>query len=355
MGMTSEVYFVKLDSSDTEARARALMNLLGAAGESLLYKKDEFVPVKITLGDAACVYHVSPELVKLVVSRIKAQGAKPFLFDTSVIYEGERQNAVDHLTLAQNKGFGYSRIGAPFIVADGVFGQDGKEFTIDAEVIRKIKVPSFVGMVDSLVVLSHLTGHIVSGFAAGIKNVAMGMSCRPTKQVQHSSLKPSVIVKKCTACGYCIPICPTQAISFLGEKAFIEQKLCVGCAECLCACKFNAIGINWHEEPYTFCTRMVEVASAILAKFKNKLFLNFAFDITKECDCISTKDELMIARDFGILASRDVLSLDRATADLAYKNKQSDYLSASKKLYDSVFEYAAKKGLGNLDYILKEL
>ena len=122
-------------------------------------------------------------------------------------------------------------MGAPFIVADGVFGQDGKEFVINASEIHKIRVPSFVGMLDSLVVLSHATGHIVSGYAGAIKNVAMGISCRSTKQVQHSSLKPRVIEKKCTACGCCVAICPAKAILLKEGEAFIEQKVCVGCGE----------------------------------------------------------------------------------------------------------------------------
>lgn len=350
--MKSDVYFAKIESADTKQRLSALKKILEAVDHFSAYKKDEFVAVKITIGDSPCIYNLSPELIKPVVSEIKGRQAKPFLFDTCVIYKGQRQNAVDHLTLAQNKGFTQSKTGAPFIIADGLFGQDGREIVINASDIKKIKVPSFIGMVDNLVVLSHVTGHIVSGYAGAIKNVAMGMSSRSTKQIQHSSLKPSVIEKKCTACGCCIAVCPVNAISFKGEKAFIEQKLCLGCGECICACKFDAIYINWHEEAYVFCKRMAEVANSILPKFKNKFFLNFAFDITKECDCISTKDEKMISADLGILASEDILSLDKATVDLAHKNRKSDYLGDTKKVYEAMFEYAAKKGLGNPDYNL---
>ena len=268
--MRSKVYFSRVESNEAAERAAALKNLLEKSGLFNGIKKEEIVPVKVTIGDSACVYHLNPELVKLVISEIKKQQAKPFLFDTSVIYPGQRQNAVDHLNLAQSKGFGHTRVGAPFIVADGVFGQDGKEFQLEAPGIKKIRTPSFVGMLDSLVVLSHVTGHIVSGYAAAMKNVAMGMSCRATKQVQHSSLKPSVVEKKCTGCGCCFVICPVAAIALNDKKAFVNQKICLGCAECLCACKFDAIYINWHEEPDIFCKKMVEVANFILSKFKNK-------------------------------------------------------------------------------------
>lgn len=353
--MKSDVYFVKIESQDIEERASAFKKLLDRLRPFSEYQKDELIPVKLTIGDSPCIYHINPELVKMVILEIKKQGAKPFLFDTSVIYPGQRQNAVDHLTLAQNKGFGHSRVGAPFVIADGLLGQDGKEFILDAPDIKKIKVPSFIGMLNSLLVLSHPTGHIVSGYAGAIKNVAMGMSCRPTKQVQHSCLKPSVIVKNCTACGCCVAICPVKAIVLKDKKAYIDPKICVGCAECIYACKFDAILINWREEPAIFCKRMVSVAHFILSKFKNKFFINFAFDITKECDCISAKDEKMIAEDLGILASSDIVSLDKATVDLANKKRNSDFLDNTKNVYEAMLEYAREKGLGNLEYNLINL
>jgi uncharacterized Fe-S center protein len=353
--MKSDVYFIKATSADAKERGAALKKLLYAVKPFAAYRKDEFIPVKVTLGDAACVYNLSPDLVRTVISEIKKQGSKPFLFDTSVIYTGRRQNAVDHLCLAQDKGFSYAGSGAPFIIADGLFGQDGKEFSINAPSIKKIRVPSFVGMVDSLVVLSHATGHIVSGYAGAVKNVAMGMACRPTKQVQHSSLKPSVIEKKCTACGGCIATCPVKAIAFRGEKAFIDPQVCIGCGECLCACKFDALFINWHEDPHVFCERMVEVAACILAKFKRTFFVTFAFDITKECDCISAKNEPMIAAHVGILASADPVSLDKATTDLAVQHKKTELLSETRDIYEAMYAYAEKKGLGNTEYNLVQI
>lgn len=354
----SNVYYIKVVSAEIKERVAALKKLLDTIAPFSGYAKDEFIPVKLTIGESSCVYNLNPDFAKLVVSEIKKKGASPFLFDTSVIYNGRRQNAVDHLTLAQSKGFGHTRVGAPFIVADGLFGQDGKEFVIEGKDIGKIKIPSFIGVVDSLLVLSHVTGHIVSRYAGAIKNVAMGMACRPTKQVQHSSLKPSVIEKKCVSCGCCIELCPVKAVSvpIVGNKAFIDQKLCIGCGECLCACKFDAIHINWHEDPQIFCKRMAQVAYFILSKFKNKFFLNFAFDITKECDCISTKDEEMVSADLGILASSDIVSLDKATIDLiGRQGGKTDFFSNKKDVYQFMLVHAQGLGMGSLDYNLIEI
>lgn len=351
--MKSTVYFSKLKNNDPKEKISCFSRLLEKIDPALEFKNDEIVPVKITIGDSKCVYNIRPELVKIVIDDLKKKKTRPFLFDTNVIYKGQRLNAVDHLTLVNNKGFGHSKIGASFIIADGLLGQDGKEYEIKAPNINKIKIPSFIGMLDSLVVLSHITGHIVSGYAGAIKNVAMGMSCRPTKQVQHSSLKPHVIDDKCTACGCCIDICPVDAISLKNEKAFINQDMCVGCGECICACKFDAVFINWDEEALIFCKRMVETAGFILSKFKNRFFINFAFDITKECDCISTKDEKVITKDLGILASRDIVGLEEATVDLTNKNEDIFLKTQGRAEYHKMLEYASEKGLGNIDYNLK--
>jgi len=353
--MKSNVYFVKLKADDLKEKVAALGRLIGAIDPFSKYKDDEVIPVKITIGDSQCVYNIPPELVKAVIAELKKKKTKPFLFDTNVIYKGGRQNAVDHLTLANNKGFAHSKVGAPFIIADGLFGQDGKEYAIKSNYLNKIKVPSFVGMLDSLVVLSHVTGHVVAGYAGAIKNVAMGISCRSTKQIQHSSLKPSVMKDKCTACGCCIDICPVSAISWEDERAFIDTSVCIGCGECLCACKFDAIGVNWEEDALIFCKRMVETAGLVLSKFKNKFFINFAFDITKECDCISTKNEKIISKDFGILASLDILSLDKATVDLLNKDGDIFLKAQGRNEHNEMLEYAYKKGLGNLEYDLKTI
>lgn len=353
--MKSDVFFVKCESRDAEKRLAALKKILAETNPFTSFKKEEIIPVKMTMGEPACAYNVTPELVRAVIADIKKHGAKPFLFDTCVIYKGQRQNAVDHLDLAQNKGFGYSKIGAPFVIADGLLGYDGTEHKIDSSYIKKIKIPSFIGLLDSLVVLSHATGHIVSGYGGAIKNVAMGMSCRPTKQIQHSALKPSVIGKSCTACGKCISICPVNSITFKKCKAFIDQEICVGCGECLCACRFNAILINWREDPLIFCKRMAEVCDHILKRFKNKFFITFAFDITKDCDCISTKKDTMISADLGILASKDPLALDKATTDLGLKNKNGDFLDKTKRIYEDMYLYASKIGMGNPEYNLVEL
>jgi len=353
--MKSNVYFAETKAKDIDGRIASLESVINASEAFDDYKSGEIIPVKITIGDSSCVFNIQPEMAKAVVTRIKQRKAKPFLFDTSVIYKGSRQNAVDHMTLAQCKGFSQSKTGAPFIVADGVFGRDGIELPTNGAFIKKVKVPSFVGLVSNMVVISHATGHIISGYGGAIKNIAMGMSCRPTKQLQHSSIKPSVIPSKCTFCGCCIKICPANAIKPVNNMANIDHDLCLGCGECLCACKFNAIKVNWGEDALVFCKRMAEVAKAVTAQFNKIFYINLVYDISKECDCISTKNDELFSPDVGIIGSYDPVSIDKATSDLINKEYNAFQKANLSESYLEMLEYAENLGMGRTNYNLIKL
>jgi uncharacterized Fe-S center protein len=349
--MKPGVYFRSIRDGDKAECMKGLLN----DSDSLLsvFRKGSFVGIKMTIGDEGSTANIKPELLKILVDNLKGRGAKPFIFDTNVIYKGQRQNAVDHLNLAYKKGFTPDNIGCPYIIADSIFGTDSRSLKADFNHIKEIKVPSMVKVLEDLIVVSHVTGHIMSGFAGCIKNVAMGMASRAGKQIQHSSLKPLIDVANCTLCGCCIEMCPVSAISEHSGKAFINTNRCIGCGECIACCKFDAVKINWHEDPDIFVERMAEYACGILSKIKRKMYMNVAFDITEECDCISG-DDPRIMEDCGIFASGDILAADKACFDrLAETN---DLFSRKGKIraHKHLFKYAAEIGLGSRNYKLIE-
>jgi ferredoxin len=57
---------------------------------------------------------------------------------------------------------------------------------------------------------------------------------------ERKILYPKVIAEKCTACGACIEVCPTQAIVMKNGKAFVEIANCRNCKRCMLACPENA-------------------------------------------------------------------------------------------------------------------
>jgi hypothetical protein len=351
--MKPEVYFSRLKKGQT--RAVCLKTLLNRIDTYLSeFKKDSFVGIKMTVGDEKSTGYIKPEIVRILVENLKDRGAKPFVFDTNVIYTGQRQNAIDHLNLAYRKGFTPDNLGCPYIIADSVFGTDSRIIKVDFKNIKEIRVPSLVEVLEDLIVLTHITGHIMSGYAGSIKNVGMGMASRAGKQIQHSSLKPVINVENCTMCGCCIMMCPVSAISEVSGKVFINSDVCIGCCECISACKFDAVNINWHEDVDIFVERMAEYACGILSKIKRKVFINFAFDITEECDCISG-DDPRIAGDTGIFASKDILAIDKACFDMLAGDKDIFSKSGKIEAHQHQFKYAKEVGLGKLDYKLIEL
>jgi uncharacterized Fe-S center protein len=348
--MKPDVYFRKIEKG--RSHSDCFHNLVDNIGPLLSeFRANSFVGIKMTVGDEASTGYIKPEVVRVLVEKLKAQGAKPFVFDTNVIYCGQRQNSVDHLNLAYRKGFTPENLGCPYIIADSVFGTDSQAVKMDFNNIKEIKIPSLVKVMDDLIVLSHITGHIMSGFAGSIKNVSMGMASRAGKQIQHSSLKPFINIDKCTLCGTCIEHCPVSAITEVSGHAFINSQTCVGCCECISACKLDAVNINWNEDTNIFAERMAEYACGILSLIKRKVFINFAVDITTECDCIAG-DDRRIVEDTGILASGDVLAADKAVFDML--TTSGDIFSRGGKLKAHLheFEYARKIGLGSPGYNL---
>src|SRR4030067_1346784 len=104
------VYFSRI--GEKQSRSGCLENLLNKIQAYLLnFKKGSFAGIKMTIGDEKNTGYIKPELVKIIVEALKERGAKPFIFDTNVIYKGKRQNAVDHLNLAYKKGFTPDNVG----------------------------------------------------------------------------------------------------------------------------------------------------------------------------------------------------------------------------------------------------
>ena len=114
-----------------------------------------------------------------------------------------------------------------------------------------------IAAADSLIVLSHFKGHIVSGFGGAIKNLAMGCAPPEGKRAQHNA-RPFTIPEKCTGCASCMKVCPKDAIAIKQKKSVIDQERCIGCFECMHACPEHAIDIDWETEIPQFMERMVE-------------------------------------------------------------------------------------------------
>jgi len=53
--------------------------------------------------------------------------------------------------------------------------------------------------------------------------------------------KAKVDGEKCLTCGGCISVCPQDAISMCGGRAFVMVDKCISCAICIQTCPVGAI------------------------------------------------------------------------------------------------------------------
>jgi NAD-dependent dihydropyrimidine dehydrogenase PreA subunit len=50
----------------------------------------------------------------------------------------------------------------------------------------------------------------------------------------------------CNGCANCIPWCPENAISMIGQDAWIDPEACTACGDCLYHCPRGAIYLVWY-------------------------------------------------------------------------------------------------------------
>lgn len=355
--MSSKVYFIKLkDGANPNLQAAAVQYLYDACQVGNIIAPNSFVAIKIHVGDRNNTTHIAPEIAAAIVKKVKEKNCYPFLTETATLYKGVRSNAVLHTMHAVQQGFTIDRIGAPFILADGLSGDSEIEVEINSELNRKVSVAREARMADSLIILSHPTGHLATGYAGAIKNLGMGLSSRKGKLRQHFTVAPEIVKSKCVLCGRCIKWCPEDAISEVDGKAYINSDICIGCGECLAVCQFDAVKFNFGMESSILQKQMAEHALGVVkGKESNCFYFNIAMNMTMECDCMPVNQKKIIP-DVGILASSDPVAIDSATLDLT---RQEDNLNLNQKSYGYIngriqLEHAQKIGMGTMNYELVE-
>jgi uncharacterized Fe-S center protein len=354
--MKEKVYFIPIvDNEPDEEICRKLEEAITANDLFSFIQARDMVAFKTHFGEEKTKGFVRPLHFKMMGALAKKRQALPFLTDTATLYGGMRNQAVSHIELAQRHGFGFENTGLPLIMADGLTGDEELEVPVPGRIYRKVKLASLIVKTQALAVVSHFTGHVASGFGAALKNMGMGCSSRRGKLAQHSTAKPSVQKKKCTACGSCAKWCPVQAITMAESVAQIDKLTCIGCAECLTVCRFDAIGFNWSATYEQLQRKIVEHAWGVAAAKKNKaIYINFLNRISKDCDCMPGYEK--IVPDIGVLIAFDPVALDAASLDLVEERAGKPLTALSYDIPHRVqIDYAREIGFGNPDYQLVEI
>lgn len=351
----SQIYLMRFQTSDPVDQIKnRLKKLFKTAGFDTIVQSGDITAIKIHFGDKGNVTHVAAAYTVPIVRMIKACGAKPFLTDTTVLYKGARENAVDHLQLAFENGFTFEKVGAPIIIADGIVGKNETEIEIDAPLNKTVFLATELVTANSIIVISHATGHLNVGLGATLKNLGMGMTSRKGKLVQHSVSKPIINPTKCTVCGACARWCPVHAITLTAEHAKIDQKICIGCGECLAVCRFGAVRFKWDSTNDQLQKQIAEHALGIVRQKENRIgYLTFLTNMTKDCDCFTGKQKPIIS-DIGVLAGTDPVALDQAVIDLTGQENPDNLAKTAYPAidYSVQLEYGEMIGLGCRRYEL---
>ncbi len=352
----SNVHLMRFKASNPDDRVKnRLKKLFHRAGFDEIIDKNDLTALKVHFGEKGNNTFLPPAYTEPIVRMIKSLGAKPFVTDTNVLYKSARDNAVNHIILAHEHGFSLKTIGAPIIISDGIAGRNEIEIKIDAPINKTVSLAADLVTANSLIVITHVTGHINVGLAATIKNMGMGMASRKGKLMQHSVSKPMINQNKCTACGVCSQWCPVNAIN-VGEKfASIDESICIGCGECLTVCRFNAVKFKWDSTSAELQKQIAEHALGIVQQKKCKIgFFTFLINMTKDCDCQGANLKPIID-DIGVLAGKDPVAIDQAVLDLTKtNNKNISELSYPNIDANIQLIYGEKIGLGSRNYKLVE-
>lgn len=213
------------------------------------------------------------------------------LVETNVYYESPRQTTEGHREVLKTNGWTFCRVdimdedGAVMIPVKG-----GKHF-------KEISVGKNLLNYDSMVVLTHFKGHAMGGFGGSMKNIAIG-----------------------------------NADGKIGKKMIHT----------------DPGGQQWSISGKRFMETMTESAKATTDLFGKKIiYINILRNMSVDCDCAGTAAAHPTARDIGILASTDLLAIDKASIDMVYALPEAE-------LHDLKERIESREGLHQLTY-MKEL
>ena len=365
----SKVYFTDFRAKPGYNLLQKLERLIKTAGIDKIDFENKYVAIKMHFGEPGNLAYLRPNYAKVVAEVVKELGGKPFLTDCNTLYVGGRKNALDHIDSAYLNGFTPFSTGCNVIIADGLKGTDESYVDIDKEYIKTAKIGRAIMDADIIISLTHFKGHEQTGFGGAIKNIGMGCGSRAGKMEMHSAGKPHVIKAECKGCKQCIKICAHGAISYDEQgKAYIDHDKCVGCGRCIGICNFDAIKSPNDEAVDILNKKMTEYAYAVV-KDRPQFHISLICDVSPNCDCHAENDSPIVP-NIGMLASFDMVALDKACADLVNKAtpfenshlgeqikrniKEIDNFHTSHPVthWESQIEHGEKIGLGNSKYEL---
>lgn len=290
--MKTKVYFTK------EITSESLVKIY----ESLNHELKGKVAVKISTGEPGGHNFLNSNLIKDLVSKLNGT-----IVECCTAYAGKRMNPREHWKVIKDHGF-YD------IAPCDIMDEDG-DIEIPINGGKHLNGINYVGShienYDSMLMLSHFKGHIISGFGGALKNMSIGVASKNGKAWIHSAGKTTVLDECC--------------------KLETKQD--------------------------DFLESMAEADKSVVDYFKpeNIVYINVANNISIDCDCDNNPKAPEIA-DIGIFASLDPVAIDKCCYDTIMNLIEEGANSLKKRMLDKhaihTVNEAEKLGLGTTEYEL---
>lgn len=282
------VYFTRDLSVDGLRKAYAKVNE-GITGK---------VAIKLHTGEPHGPNLLPIEFIKSLQARIPSST----IVECNVFYPSPRQKTETHREVIKTNGFDFCPVDImdadgetmlpikgmrEFFDAHSPFGGAKIPYTPGAH-LYEIAVGKNLLNYDSMLVYTHFKGHTMGGFGGSLKNIAIGCATG-----QHG--------------------------------------------------KRQIHGEGWPRGE-EFLERMVESGKGISDHFGEHItYINVLKNISVDCDC-DAHGAKPTCNDIGILASRDILAIDKASTDLVYQLPEM-------QRHDIVERIESRKGLHQLEYM----
>ena len=284
----SAVYFTRDLSAEGLRKAYAKVNE-GITGK---------VAIKLHTGEPHGPNLLPIEFIKSLQARIP----NSTIVECNVFYPSPRQKTETHREVLKTNGFDFCPVDImdadgevmlpikgmrEFFDAHSPFGGGKIPYTPGAH-LYEIAVGKNLLNYDSMLVYTHFKGHTMGGFGGSLKNIAIGCATG-----QHG--------------------------------------------------KRQIHGEGWPRGE-EFLERMVESGKGISDHFGEHItYINVLKNISVDCDC-DAHGAKPTCNDIGILASRDILAIDKASIDLVYQQPEM-------QRHDIVERIESRKGLHQLEYM----
>lgn len=256
----SKVYFTK------EITSESLMKIYEKLGVELKGN----IGVKVSTGEAGSKGYLKADLIGPFVQKLGGT-----ILECNTAYPGKRNNAKDHMKVAQEHGF------TSFANVDIMDEKsDFKIPVINGKHLKYDLIGENFKNYDSIINLAHGKGHAMGGFGANLKNQSIGIASRKGKAYIHS-------------CG-----------------------------------KTESPILCWSSkhEQVDFIESMAEAAKAVsdYLKENNKqiIYITVANNLSLDCDCDAHQGD-PVMMDIGIFASLDPVANDQAFLDSVWSSNDS--------------------------------